>query len=131
MDAAGNLFGTTLKGGRSERGTVFKIAKDGSYKVLHRFIEIEGHNPNGGLAADPAGNLFGTTQLGGTQNLGTAFQLGPDGKLKVLHQFQGFEDGSHPLAGLFRDSAGHLYGTTVTNGLIQLVQGGNVFEITP
>ncbi len=35
------------------------------------------------------------------------------------------------FAGLFRDDAGDLYGTTVKNFLIQQVQGGNVFVITP
>jgi uncharacterized repeat protein (TIGR03803 family) len=131
LDAAGNLFGTAVKGGKAEHGTVFKIAKDGSYTVLHRFIESEGRNPNGGLVEDPAGNLYGTTQLGGNQALGTVFQVAPDGSVKVLHNFQGLKDGASPLAGLFRDSGGHLYGTTVKNFLIQSVQGGNVFEITP
>jgi len=131
LDAEGNLYGTTLKGGIDDQGTVFKISKDGIYTTLHRFVESEGINPNGGLAADPAGNLFGTAQLGGDVNNGTAFQLRPDGTLKVLHSFEGLEDGDYPQAGLFRDSQGRLYGTTVSSGLIQLVQGGCVFEIIP
>ena len=36
--------------------------------------------------------------------------------------------GASPLAGLFRDSKGHLYGAAVHNGPIQLIQGGNVFR---
>jgi len=131
LDASGNLYGTALQGGIDEHGTAFKIAKDGTYTVLHRFVESEGKNPNGGLVADPAGNLFGTAQLGGDVNNGTAFQLSPDGTLKVLHSFEGLEDGDYPQAGLFRDNQGRLYGTTVSNGLIQLVQGGSVFEIIP
>jgi uncharacterized repeat protein (TIGR03803 family) len=131
LDAAGNLFGTTLKGGHSDNGTIFKIASDGTYTVLRRMTKVTGVNPNGGLVADPAGNLYGTAQLGGNQNLGTAFELTADGKLKVLHNFQGLKDGASPLAGLFRDDAGRLYGTTVHNGLIQRVQGGNVFMVTP
>lgn len=130
-DAAGNLFGTALKGGNSENGLVFKIAADGTYTVLHRFTGKDGTNPNGGLVSDPAGNLFGTTQVGGGQQLGTVYQLSPAGRVKVLHTFTGAEDGDRPLAGLIRDAAGNLYGTTVSNGLIQQVQGGNVFEITP
>ncbi|MBI3476053.1 MAG: hypothetical protein HY010_09990 [Acidobacteria bacterium] len=131
LDAAGNLFGTAFKGGKTEHGTVYRIAKDGTYTILHRFIQREGRNPNGGLVADPAGNLYGTAQQGGIHNLGTAFQLAADGSVKVLHAFAGLEDGAVPFAGLFRDGAGHLYGTTVKNFLIQQVQGGNVFEITP
>jgi uncharacterized repeat protein (TIGR03803 family) len=131
LDAAGTLFGTTLTGGNFEHGTVFKIAKDGTYTVLHRLTQREGRNPNGGLVEDPAGNLYGTAQLGGADNLGSVFRLSQDGTVKVLHAFTGLEDGAVPFAGLFRDDAGHLYGTTVKNFLIQIVQGGNVFEITP
>jgi len=59
------------------------------------------------------------------------FELSPDGTFKVLYNFQGLEDGAFPQGGLVRDEAGHFYGTTVTNGLGQIVQGGNVFEFTP
>jgi uncharacterized repeat protein (TIGR03803 family) len=131
LDADGNLYGTALKAGNSHQGTVFRIAKDGTYTILHTFVQGEGKNPNGGLVADAAGNLYGTTQLGGAHNLGTVFQLSPDGTLKVLHAFRGLEDGASPLAGLFLDDQGRLLGTTSHNGLIQLVQGGNVFEIKP
>jgi len=131
LDAAGNLFGTTASGGNADRGTIFRIAKDGTFTVLHRFALKEAKNPNGGLVADAAGNLFGTAQLGGDQNLGSVFELTPNGTLNVLHSFQGLEDGAVPFAGLTRDSAGHLFGTTVKNFLVQQIQGGNVFEITP
>jgi len=131
LDASGNLFGTTLKGGNSGNGTIYEVAKDGTYTVLHRFTQVDGQNPNGGLVEDPSANVYGTTQLGGDQNLGTVFELSSNGSLKLLHSFQGLEDGAVPFAGLFRDQAGHLYGTTVKNFLVQLVQGGNVFEITP
>jgi uncharacterized repeat protein (TIGR03803 family) len=131
LDKTGNLFGSALEGGIAENGTVYQIASDGTYTVVHRFTQAEGQNPNGGLVEDASGNIFGTAQLGGNQSLGTVFQLNPDGSVKVLHNFQGLEDGAVPFAGLFRDSAGHLYGTTVKNFLVQIVQGGNVFEVTP
>jgi uncharacterized repeat protein (TIGR03803 family) len=131
LDAAGNLYGATLKGGKKQGGTLFKIAKDGTYTVLHRFGGSDGINPNGGLVADPAGNLYGTAQVGGDGEDGTAFQLSPDGTFKLLHTFEGLEDGAFPLAGLSRDDQGRLYGTTVTDGLIEFVQGGSVFEIVP
>ena len=131
LDASGNLFGTTLKGGNSGNGTIYKVAQGGTYTVLHRFTQTDGQNPNGELVEDPNGNLYGTTQLGGTQSLGTVFELSPNGALRLLHSFQGLEDGAVPFAGLFRDQAGHLYGTAFKNFLVQTVQGGNVFEITP
>jgi len=131
LDAAGNLFGTTSRGGTSENGVVFKISPDGTYTVLHRFRGTDGTTPNGGLVSDGAGNLFGTTQLGGTNQLGTVFALSPTGRVKLLHSFAGLEDGAFPLAGVIRDAAGRLFGTAVRNFLIQQIQGGSVFEITP
>ena len=131
LDAAGNLYGTAGVGGTSNNGTLFKIAADGEYSILHQFTRAEGTTPNGSLIQDEAGNLYGTAQQGGAQNLGTAFQLSPDGQLKVLHNFTGGLDGAVPFAGLIRDSAGHLFGTADKNFLIQQIQGGSVFEITP
>jgi uncharacterized repeat protein (TIGR03803 family) len=131
IDSAGNLFGAALQGGIAENGTVYEIAKDGTYSVVHRFTQAEGQNPNGGLVSDAAGNIYGTAQLGGDQGLGTIFELTPDGSVKVLHHFQGLEDGAVPLAGLFRDHAGHLFGTAVKDFLNQFPQGGDVFVLTP
>ena len=131
MDADGNLYGTTGSGGKSGHGLIFKISKDGTYQVLHRFSRQEGTTPNGGLVSDEQGNLFGTAQIGGAHNLGTAFKFSVDGKLEVLHSFKGLKDGAVPFAGLIRDSDGNLYGTTLKNFLIQTIQGGSVFEITP
>jgi uncharacterized repeat protein (TIGR03803 family) len=45
---------------------------------------------------------------------------------KVLYSFQGGSDGSSPLSGLISDSAGNLYGTTLTGGTNGL---GTVFEL--
>jgi uncharacterized repeat protein (TIGR03803 family) len=136
LDAAGNLYGTTSTGGKLKdstlkNGTVYKISTDGTYTVLHRFAFADGQTPNGGLVSDPDGNLYGTAQTGGNGQDGTIFEVSPDGTFKVLYNFQGLEDGAFPLAGLFRDEAGHLYGTTFTDGDPALVQGGNVFEFTP
>jgi uncharacterized repeat protein (TIGR03803 family) len=131
LDAAGNLYGAALRGGDSDNGTVFKIARDGSYTILHKFNGQDGTNPNGGLAADATGNLYGTTQLGGKDSLGTVWRLNGSGQVKVLHAFAGGDDGAVPLAGVIVDLAGNVYGTAVKNFLIQRVQGGCVFVITP
>jgi hypothetical protein len=37
-------------------------------------------------------------------------------KLTVLHTFTGAPDGANPEAGVFRDTAGNLYGTTRAGG---------------
>jgi uncharacterized repeat protein (TIGR03803 family) len=131
LDAAGNIYGTTIVGGTSDLGTVFKISKDGTYTVLHRFNGADGSRPNGSLVADSAGNLYGTTQWNGAETLGRVFKLSTTGKLKVLHRFTGGKDGATPTSGVILDEKGNIYGTASKNFLIQQVQGGNVFEITP
>jgi uncharacterized repeat protein (TIGR03803 family) len=131
IDGAGNVYGTASAGGAFNNGNLFKISPDGTYTSLHDFTQPEGKTPNGGLVSDSAGNFYGTAQAGGSQNFGTVFQLSPNGQLKVLHSFAGDLDGAFPLAGVIRDRAGHLYGTTVRNFLGQQIQGGSAFRITP
>jgi uncharacterized repeat protein (TIGR03803 family) len=122
----GDLYGTTAAGGGSGCdgagcGTLFKLAPDGTFAVLHRFAGgIGGRDPRGRLIADTAGNLYGTTYLGGGSGCdgdgcGTVFKLAPNGTFQVLHAFTG-GDGKFPLSGLLADSAGTLYGTTSWGG---------------
>jgi TonB family protein len=135
IDAAGNLYGTSCKGGYSS-GMVFELTptKDGNWteKMLYSFSKegADGACPYGALIMDAAGNLYGTAGGGGTSNYGVVFELTPkaDGTWteKVLHSFNG-EDGSGPT-GLIIDAAGNLYGTTNEGG----THGeGTVFELTP
>lgn len=71
MDAAGNLYGTTLSGGSSSHGNVFKLTRTGdswTYSSLHDFTGgSDGSLPYGAVALDAAGNLYGTTQGGGSE----------------------------------------------------------------
>ena len=93
-----------------------------TFKVLHTFhgAPSDGEAPLGVLIRDTAGNLYGTTTEGGTgkcgtTGCGTAFKLNKAGKLVWLHSFNG-KNGEYPFAGLYRDLAGNLYGTTVEGG---------------
>jgi uncharacterized repeat protein (TIGR03803 family) len=73
----GTLYGTTLQGGVSGLGTVFRMAPDGSdYAVLHSFTggATDGASPSGLIQALD-GVLYGTTFQGGTSNQGTVFRL--------------------------------------------------------
>ena len=71
MDATGNLYGTTLSGGRFERGNVFKLTRTGdswAYSSLYDFTGgSDGGSPYGGVALDAAGNLYGTAASGGSE----------------------------------------------------------------
>lgn len=80
LDDSGNLFGTTLYGGISNRGTVYTLKTDGTaFQVLHRFSgsPTDGARPYGGLVRDTDGNLYGTTSAGGSADSGTEYMLPP------------------------------------------------------
>jgi uncharacterized repeat protein (TIGR03803 family) len=137
FDAAGNLYGTTLRGSEHDGGTVFKLMPGGggtwTETVLNRFGDLprRGSHSQAGLIFDTAGNLYGTTEAGGAYRCGTVFKLTPntDGRWTetVLHSFKG-SDGRSPYASLIFDTAGNLYGTTYKGGAHGL---GTVFKITP
>jgi uncharacterized repeat protein (TIGR03803 family) len=136
-DSEGNLFGTTVEGGHSGCnggngcGTVFKLATSGTETALYLFTGgSDGASPYAGLAKDRAGNLYSTTYVGGANNLGTVFKLAPNGAETVLLSFRGYpNDGQFPWAGLIRDNAGNLYGTTTSGGTIS--NDGTAFKLAP
>jgi uncharacterized repeat protein (TIGR03803 family) len=128
-DSAGNLYGTTEFGGdSSSSGVVFKLDGNNNETVLYTFTGgADGRSPFAGLIRDSTGNLYGTTQQGGASGFGTVFKLAPNKHLTVLHPFKGGStDGAFPSAGLIRDSAGNLYGTTEYGGKFD---GGTVFKV--
>jgi uncharacterized repeat protein (TIGR03803 family) len=122
LDAAGNLYGTTVQGGGAPScntgcGTVFKVDTNGKETVLYSFaFGTDGAFPTAGLIRDAAGNLYGTTVNGGTSVAGTVFKVDTTGKETVLNSFAGGTDGAYPYAGLIRDADGNLYGTTTEGG---------------
>jgi len=87
------------------------------------------------LITDAAGNFYGTTAIGGKNGGGTVFKLAPDGTETVLYSFcTDCADGRYPASGLFRDSAGNLYGTAVYGGVTNKVfidGAGTVFKLAP
>jgi uncharacterized repeat protein (TIGR03803 family) len=129
-DKAGNLFGTTVEGGTSYWGTVFKLSTAHKETVLHSFTgqRRDGASPWARLVPDAAGNLYSTTGLGGAFDLGTVFKLATTNKEKVLYSFSpGLGDGQGPSTSLVRDAAGNLYGTTPGGGVFGY---GTVFKVT-
>jgi uncharacterized repeat protein (TIGR03803 family) len=146
MDAAGNLYGTTVQGGGScDCGTVFELirTKDGwKHQVLYSFAggSNDGANPTTGLVFDSAGNLYGTTLHGGsTYGYGAVFKLAPNShggwSESILYSFGGYGGGMYPSDLIF-DAEGNLYGTadggmdtTVCGGPVEL-GCGIVFRLT-
>ena len=146
-DSAGNLYGTTARGGSYHlgylEGTAFELSpqKDGTWKenILHNFGgRGDGFGPNGNLVLDAAGNLYGVTNAGGSgtgcyQGCGTVFQLRPPsnhGTLwteSVIYTYQ--DNGVNPASGLVIDSAGNLYGVATEIG-ISFTINSVVYEVT-
>ena len=75
-----NLYGTTLTGGASGNGTVFKLVKGTGYTWTYTQIYSfaggsDGANPYAALVTDTTGHIFGTTKNGGANGSGTIFEL--------------------------------------------------------
>lgn len=115
-DAAGNLYGTTLYGGTSGYGTIFKIVPGDIETVLYSFEGSgDGSFPSSGVYRDPQGNLYGTTASGGSHNFGTVFKVTSSGEHLVLYDFNG-SDGDQPTGGAILDPSGNIYGVTYLGG---------------
>jgi uncharacterized repeat protein (TIGR03803 family) len=133
LDDAGNLYGTTVYGGASGAGTVFKLTYSAGLgwteTILYSFQGgNDGSDPYAGLIFDSSGNLYGTTTGGGQGGGGVVFELTPSGSgwnYILLHSFTGSYG---PLGPLIMDSAGSLYGTTYRDGADG---AGNIFKLTP
>lgn len=141
----GLLYGTTVQGGNSAYGTVYKlqprptisasISCEWKKTTLYSF----GNYPDaeapaaGDVVFDSAGNLYGATYTGGligcfdlvNPGCGAVYKLTPSSsgwQETVIYNFVGLEDGATPNGVAF-DSSGHLDGTTSVRGGSQTVWG--------
>jgi uncharacterized repeat protein (TIGR03803 family) len=131
----GNFYGTTLQGGATNNGTIFKITPTGTLTTLYSFGGADGSGPYAGLLQASDGNFYGTTSEGGANNKGTVFTITSSGTLTTLYNFcsqANCTDGAVPWAGLLQASDGNLYGTTIDGGSsANCLQGcGTAFKIT-
>jgi uncharacterized repeat protein (TIGR03803 family) len=137
FDQSGNLYGTTVYGGKNGAGAVYKLTPSGSgwtETIIYSFTGgTDGGNPYAGLIFDQPGNLYGAAASEGAHNGGTVFELTPNGSawtFNLLYSFTGasgqFAQG--PVANLAFDSIGNLYGTTHGAGAYNF---GAVFKLTP
>jgi uncharacterized repeat protein (TIGR03803 family) len=142
FDSAGNLYGTNSTDDGYGNGGVFQLTPNPTgYWTRHLLHQFTGGNdgamPATGLIFDSAGNLYGATSGGGAFGYGNVFRFTPNLKggwsEHVLHQFTDGKQGGSPAAGLTRDAAGNLYGTTYHGGNLANCSGGCgvAFELTP
>ncbi len=122
LDSVGNVYGTTMLGGKNNMGVVYKLTKGGQVKYTEKVLYSFGANgtqPNGGVVMDSTGNLYGTTTAGGKNGAGVVYKLIFNGTNYIgetsLQAFIGI-NGAVPYDSLILDSAGYLYGTTFYGG---------------
>lgn len=134
----GKLYGTTIRGGTNNAGTVFKITSEGVLTTLHNFCSQtncpDGANPTAALVQATNGNFYGATRNGGSSSpvcgpeggCGTFFEITTGGILTTLHKFDD-GDGLGPQAALIQAANGNFYGTANGGGTNF---DGSVFEVT-
>jgi len=103
-------YGLTCSGGRTGKGSLYRMGPNGSVQTVHSFKQDEGICPGGRLIQASDGNLYGTAGRGGAYLRGTVFRVTPAGELTVLHHFRGGMQGERPTGGVAQASDGHLYG---------------------
>jgi uncharacterized repeat protein (TIGR03803 family) len=134
FDQAGNLYGTTLFGGRSHSGVVFQLTlSGGAWKetVLHSFTgRNDGIDPEASLIMDQNGVLYGTTMGANVFRLTPPVQGHTKWTFKSLYNLGPGPDGGPLSPGtLLAGKNGVLYGTQkFGNGP---ANAGAVFQLTP
>jgi uncharacterized repeat protein (TIGR03803 family) len=134
-DAAGNLYGTALGGGRGgcygvyTCGTVYELTPAGgtwTQSVLFAFSgSTTGGQPQSTLVMDRSGNLYGTTTFYGPDGGGTVFELTPSNGVWVFSLIASFN--CFIPVGVTMDSTGNLYGVCAHGGAFS---DGWVFKLT-
>jgi uncharacterized repeat protein (TIGR03803 family) len=140
MDAAGNIYGTSVQGGDFGSGTVWVLSPSPSgwhHTVLYSFKGADdGGEPYKGVTLDSQGNLYGTTVTGGSGQgceggCGVVYKLTKSGDTwtqSVIYAFNGGDDGSGPGSGVTIDANGNVYGMTPTGGAYGV---GVIYELQP
>jgi len=126
LDAAGNLYGTTLISGRSGNGVVFRLAPSlvgppWTETVLYNFPRYNDVDvfANGGLLEDASGALYGTA-FG--NDVGFAYRLTPPARgrtswrYSTIYSFSRLADGGGPSGPLTMTPLGALVGVTQAGG---------------
>jgi uncharacterized repeat protein (TIGR03803 family) len=145
IDAAGNIYGTTLSGGnyplcphnyQTGCGTVFELTPTGSGSWTKSFLYsfhggTDGANPYAGRIFGASGNVYGANPGGYDFSDSTVFELMPSGGTSTFSLAYSFGYGGvscGPRGALVMDGAGNLYGTTYCLGAHG---SGSVFKLTP
>ncbi|HTA24445.1 MAG TPA: choice-of-anchor tandem repeat GloVer-containing protein [Terriglobales bacterium] len=134
----GSLYGTTYYGGTGTCfdgkgigcGVVFKITRNGEFRVVYNFQSSDNViYPDNDLVLGEDGNLYGANQ-----RYDTIFKITPTGSLTILHTFTSGPGGAGLYGGLTLGTDGNFYGTTIGGGApSQFCPSGcgTVYKMTP
>lgn len=129
--SGGKLYGVGSAGGANQGGAVYDLDLSGE-RVLYNFPEGNDQSilfASGTLARETDGSLYGTVSFGfQDENFGELYKLDAAGNFTVSHEFLGNPDGASPQAGVIRDAAGNIYGTTQKGGAFD---AGTIFKLIP
>lgn len=135
----GTLYGTAASGGDNDRGTIFAVAPDGTFRVVHSFLGPEGEHPMFPLIQASDGNLYGATTFArdanGTEVGGSYFRLTPDGVLTTIRSTAYPSIIGNPLGPLVNGPDGYLYGlsdesVSLSSAIFRMDLQGNVTILT-
>jgi uncharacterized repeat protein (TIGR03803 family) len=116
----GYLYGATLSGGPSVKGTTFKLSTAGTVEAISSFGPADGLGQAiYALIRGADGNLYGASEVGGAFSYGMIFKLTPSGQYSIIVSFTG-DGGPNPgyyPNNLLQGSDGNLYGTCVYGGV--------------
>jgi uncharacterized repeat protein (TIGR03803 family) len=145
------LYGTTEKGGRSGKGTIYRVSRTGTnFETIHHFTDgtfpkhpgIGGTNvdypdgiysdpyanPYSGLLLGKDGNLYGVAKYGGKNNAGWFFKLTLTTSPSKVESLYSFALNNNPTSELIQLNDGNFYGTTQKGGKHNM---GSIFRFTP
>jgi uncharacterized repeat protein (TIGR03803 family) len=130
----GNFYGTTVRGGTNDAGSVFQMTPAGVVTTVYSFSGTygpDGSTPLAGLVQGSDGNLYGTNSSGGadgSSSSGTVFSITPGGTLTTLYSFSLLSPGGtgQPDSPLVQGSDGDFYGITTAGGS----SSSSIFKIT-
>ncbi len=116
QDSNGALYGTTVYGGSSNYGVLYKCSMGGNFNIVHTFTggSSDGQYPYSDITQGSSGMMYGMTEYAGASSNGTIFSCDTLGNFNILHSFTGSGvDGAYPYGGkLVKSINGKLYGVT-------------------
>src|SRR5207237_9124631 len=112
----GAFYATTLYGGSSGVGTIYRIDASSNFVTLHMFAYSDGAYPYAPLIQASDGSFYGSTSSGGSSGAGTVYRIDGGGAITTVHTFT-YAAGPFPIGAVIEPRDTQLYGATYTGGL--------------